>query len=82
MINERASIEDVLELARQITMQLEPIVQQAADTQGLCLRLAHAHALGLVDQLCEMTAGYGGSPNVQNAMRAAFMLDEEIHRTA
>jgi len=82
MTNERASIEDVLELARQITVQLEPIVRRAADTQGLCLRLAHAHALGLVDQLCEMTAGSDGNPNVQNAMRAAFMLDEEVHRIA
>jgi hypothetical protein len=52
--NERAGLESVLRLAREIAAKLEPMAASASSTDGLCLRLAQAHALGLIDQLAEI----------------------------
>jgi hypothetical protein len=77
--NERASLENVLRLARQIAAQLEPMAATANSTEGLCLRLAQAHALGLIDQLSEIV----GEQVVATAAmlhanaRATRQLDEE-----
>jgi hypothetical protein len=52
----RATLEDVLDLARKIADELEPLTRRPLDPDALALRLAQAHALGLVDQLSDVVA--------------------------
>lgn len=79
--NERASLESVLRLAREIAAQLEPMAAGASSTDGLCLRLAQAHALGLIDQLSEIVgeqqAAIARAAMLHAAARSARTLDEE-----
>lgn len=51
---ERGRLEEVLQLAHEIARQLATLRTNAGEADALALRLAQAHALGLVDQLAEM----------------------------
>lgn len=80
--NERASLESVLRLARQVAAQLEPMAAGASSTDGLCLRLAQAHALGLIDQLTEIVGeqrqtDVATAAMIHTAARSVRALDEE-----
>lgn len=54
--HERTRLAEIFELARQIAAELAPLTHSASDAQSLSLRLAQAHALGLVDQLAEIVS--------------------------
>ncbi len=54
--DDRARLEDVLRLAQQIAAQLEPLMRTTDEQIALCMRLAQAHAFGLVDQLQEIAS--------------------------
>lgn len=80
--NERASLESVLRLAREIAAKLEPMAASASSTDGLCLRLAQAHALGLIDQLAEIVgeqerAAVATAAMIHSAALKARALEEE-----
>jgi hypothetical protein len=59
---ERACLDEVLRLAQKIAAQLESLDSNAGATEALCLRLAQAHAFGLVDQLAEIARAQGAPP--------------------
>jgi hypothetical protein len=74
--NEIARIEELLGLARQIAAGLEPLAERASQPRALSLRLAQAHALGLVDQLCDVAHAAHGS--LRNAADASCSIDARV----
>jgi hypothetical protein len=47
-------LEDALRLAEQVASRLAAVPCDAGEPEALSVRLAQAHALGLVDQLAEI----------------------------
>lgn len=78
MTKERESIENVLRLAKQIAAELEPITTTTSDQMdGLSLRLAQAHTLGLIDQLSEIVGEQAITPAAMMQARPQRQLEEE-----
>jgi hypothetical protein len=65
-------LEEALQLARALVTQLAVIEPDADSGSVLAVRLAHAHALGLVDALIEATGrGAGLAPEASNTERSS-----------
>lgn len=77
-IDERARLIEIYRLAQQIATELAPFTHGASEDESLNLRLAHAHALGLADQLAEVL----GSRSVVDALRSLrFVPADDVFRT-
>lgn len=53
-LQDRNRFEETLRLARELAAKLGPLTSDPSAPDALALRLAQAHALGLVDQLSEI----------------------------
>jgi hypothetical protein len=77
--SERAQIEDVLRMAREIATRLGRVPNDGPDLDALAVRLAQAHAFGLVDQLAEIVHGRGSIPyEASSASAAERGVDEDV----